>query len=103
MIPCLPKALMGVEADVVCGAPFAEHSSARTNARTTTGAGSGTRRSAALSWRSLKLHHGSDLPDWLLERRRRAAAAPMNVVATSYLLGMQAGGSDVVMASEAQR
>jgi transposase-like protein len=35
-----------------------------------------------------KLRQGCYLPDWLLERRRRAEAAPTSVVATSYLLGV---------------
>jgi putative transposase len=35
-----------------------------------------------------KLRHGSYFPDWLLERRRRAEAALVTVVATSYLLGV---------------
>jgi putative transposase len=36
----------------------------------------------------LKLRTGSYFPDWLLERRRRAEAALVTVVATSYLLGV---------------
>jgi len=35
-----------------------------------------------------KLRHGSYFPDWLLEHRRRAEAALVTVVATSYLLGV---------------
>jgi transposase-like protein len=35
-----------------------------------------------------KLRQGSYFPDWLLERRRRAEAALISVVATSYLLGV---------------
>jgi putative transposase len=35
-----------------------------------------------------KLRQGSYFPDWLLERRRRAEAALVSVVATSYLLGV---------------
>jgi hypothetical protein len=35
-----------------------------------------------------KLPSGSYFPDWLLERRRRAEAALVSVVATSYLLGV---------------
>jgi transposase-like protein len=35
-----------------------------------------------------KLRQGSYFPDWLLERRRRAEAALVTVVATSYLLGV---------------
>jgi putative transposase len=35
-----------------------------------------------------KLRHGSYFPDWLLERRRRAEAALVTVVAMSHLLGV---------------
>ena len=35
-----------------------------------------------------KLRQGSYFPDWLLERRRRAEAALVTLVATSYLLGV---------------
>jgi transposase-like protein len=35
-----------------------------------------------------KLRSGSHFPDWLLERRRRAEAALISVVATSYVLGV---------------
>jgi putative transposase len=35
-----------------------------------------------------KLRQGRYFPDWLLERRRRAGAALVTVVATSYLLGV---------------
>jgi transposase-like protein len=35
-----------------------------------------------------KLRHGSYFPDWLLARRRRAEAALVSVLATSYVLGV---------------
>ena len=35
-----------------------------------------------------KLRSGSYLPDWLLERRKRAERALTSVVATCYLLGV---------------
>jgi transposase-like protein len=39
-----------------------------------------------------KLRSGSYLPDWLLERGRRAEQALVSVLATSYLLGSRCGG-----------
>ena len=39
-----------------------------------------------------KLREGSDFPDWLLQRRRRAERALTTVVATCYLLGCPLGG-----------
>jgi transposase-like protein len=55
---------------------------------TDTGAGTGTPGPARSSWQSAKLRTGSYFPDWLLQRRRRAEAALVTVVATSYLLGV---------------
>src|SRR5918995_4053207 len=52
------------------------------------GGGIGTPARAALSWRSRSCVGASYFPDWLLERRRRAEAALVTVVATSYLLGV---------------
>ena len=45
-------------------------------------------RAGSISLAIPKLRHGSYFPDWLLERRRRAEAALVTVVATSYLLGV---------------
>ena len=55
---------------------------------TATGAGSGTPGPAPSSWRSRSCARARYFPDWLLERRRRAEAALVTVVATSYLLGV---------------
>ncbi len=55
---------------------------------TATGAGTGTPGPGASSLAIPKLRQGSYFPDWLLERRRRAEAALVTVVATSYLLGV---------------
>jgi transposase-like protein len=51
--------------------------------RTGTGTGTGTMEVAIP-----KLREGSYLPDWLLERRRRAERALTTVVAACYLLGV---------------
>jgi putative transposase len=45
-------------------------------------------RAGSISLAIPKLRQGSYFPDWLLERRRRADAALVTVVATSYLLGV---------------
>jgi putative transposase len=45
-------------------------------------------RAGSISLAIPKLRQGSYFPDWLLERRRRAEAALVTVVATSYLLGV---------------
>src|SRR5947207_1579556 len=46
------QALMGAEADAVCGAPFGERSEERVNTATGTGGGAGTPGRGVSSWRS---------------------------------------------------
>ena len=77
MVQSFAEALMGAEADAVCGAGYGERSTGRTNTR-----------AGSIGLAIPKLRHGSYFPDWLLERRRRAEAALVTVVATSYLLGV---------------
>src|SRR4051794_28397145 len=88
MIPCLPKALMGVEADAVCGAEYGVRSDERTNTRNGYRRREWDTRAGTIELAIPKLRSGSYFPDWLLERRRRAEAALASVVATSYLLGV---------------
>jgi putative transposase len=79
------QALMG--ADAVGGADYGLRSEQRTNTR------NGYRRrqwdthAGTIELAIPKLRAGSYFPEWLLERRRRAEAALVSVVATSYLLG----------------
>jgi putative transposase len=88
MVSSFAEALMGVEADAVCGAPFGERSSERTNTRNGYRAREWDTRAGSIELAIPKLRQGSYFPDWLLERRRRAEAALVSVVATSYLLGV---------------
>src|SRR6201992_4364153 len=55
---------------------------------TGTGGGGGATGPGGINLAIPKLRQGSYFPDWLLERRRRAEAALVTVVATSYLLGV---------------
>ena len=88
MVSTFAEALMGAEADAVCGAPFGERSSERTNTRNGYRAREWDTRAGSIELAIPKLRQGSYFPDWLLERRRRAEAALVSVVATSYLLGV---------------
>ena len=87
MVTTFAEALMGAEADAVCGAPFGERSSERTNTRNGYRAREWDTRAGSIELAIPKLRQGRYFPDWLLERRRRAEAALVSVVATSYLLG----------------
>ncbi len=88
MVSTFAEALMGAEADAVCGAAFGERSSERTNTRNGYRRREWDTRAGSIELAIPKLRQGSYFPDWLLERRRRAEAALVSVVATSYLLGV---------------
>jgi putative transposase len=88
MLTTFVQALMGAEADAVCGAPFGARSDERTNTRNGYRHREWDTRAGTIDVAIPKLRSGSYFPDWLLERRRRAEAALVSVVATSYLLGV---------------
>jgi len=88
MITTFVQALMGAEADAVCGAPFGARSEERTNTRNGYRHREWDTRAGTIDVAIPKLRTGSYFPGWLLERRRRAEAALVSVVATSYLLGV---------------
>jgi putative transposase len=81
-------ALMGAEADAVCGAEYGRRSSERVNQRNGYRQRQFDTRAGTLDLAIPKLRHGSYFPDWLLERRKRAERALTTVVATCYLLGV---------------
>ena len=88
MVTTFAEALMGAEADAVCGAGYGVRSEDRTNTGNGYRAREWDTRTGTVSLAIPKLRQGSYFPDWLLERRRRAEAALVTVVATSYLLGV---------------
>jgi transposase-like protein len=88
MITMFVQALMGAEADAVCGAEYGVRSAERTNIRNGYRRRDWDTRAGTIELAIPKLRSGSYFPDWLLERRRRAEAALTSVVATSYLLGV---------------
>ncbi|MFL5311280.1 MAG: IS256 family transposase [Myxococcales bacterium] len=82
------NALMGAEADAICGAGYGQSSPERVNVRNGYRHRDFDTRAGTLDVAIPKLRSGSYFPDWLLERRRRAEAALTSVVATCYLLGV---------------
>ena len=81
-------ALMGAEADALCGAGYRQRSDERSNSRNGYRGRDFDTRAGTLDVAIPKLRHGSYFPDWLLERRKRAERALTSVVATCYLLGV---------------
>jgi putative transposase len=88
MIKTFAEALMGAEADAVCGAPYGERSSERVTKRNGYRDRGWDTRAGTIELAIPKLRSGSYFPSWLLERQRRAEAALISVVATCYLLGV---------------
>jgi len=88
MVQTFAEALMGAEADAICGAGYGERSQERTNTRNGYRRREWDTRAGSISLAIPRFRQGSYFPDWLLERRRRAEAALVTVVATSYLLGV---------------
>ena len=88
MLSTFVEALMGAEADAICGAGYGERSEERKNTRNGYRRRGWDTRVGTIELAIPKTRTGSYFPDWLLERRRRAEAALITVVATSYLLGV---------------
>jgi transposase-like protein len=88
MVQAFAEALMSAEAEAVCGAGYGERSSERTNTRNGYRRRGWDTRAGSIDLAIPRLRQGSYFPDWLLERRRRAEAALVTVVATSSLLGV---------------
>jgi putative transposase len=88
MMRMVVAALMGAEVDALCGAGYGEPSPERVNRRNGYRERPWDTRLGTVPLRIPKLRQGSYFPDWLLEPRRRAERAVVQVVAESYLRGV---------------
>jgi putative transposase len=88
MVRTFAEALMGAEADALCGAAFRERSAERVNRRNGYRERPFDSRAGTIALQVPKLRSGSYYPDWLLERRRRAERALVAVVAECYVKGV---------------
>jgi putative transposase len=88
MVHCFAEALMGAEADALCGAGYGERSTERTNRRNGYRERRFDTRVGTIDLAVPKLRAGSYFPDWLLQPRRRAERALVAVVAECYLAGV---------------
>jgi transposase-like protein len=88
MLSSFIEALMGADADAICNAGYGERTETRTNTRNGYRHRDWDTRAGTIDVAIPKLRSGSYFPDWLLTHRRRAEAALVSVVATSYLLGV---------------
>jgi len=93
------NALLGAEADAVCGAAYGSKSPERVNSRNGYRHRDLDTRVGTIDVAIPKLRAGTYFPEWLLERRRRAEAALTSVVATCYLLGVSTRRMDKLVQS----
>jgi putative transposase len=82
------NSLLSADADNVCGAEYGVVSPDRVNSRNGYRHRELDTRVGTIDVAIPKLRAGSYFPEWLLERRKRAEAALISVVATCYLLGV---------------
>jgi transposase-like protein len=88
MVQEFAQALMGAEADALCGAGYGERSPERVNVRNGYRERDWDTRVGTIELAIPKLRQGSYFPDWLLQPRRRAEQAFVSVIADAYLAGV---------------
>jgi putative transposase len=88
MVQDFAEALMGAEADALCGAAYGERSPERVNRRNGYRERDWDTRVGTIELAVPKLRAGSYFPDWLLQPRRRAEQALVSVIADCYLAGV---------------
>jgi putative transposase len=88
MVKVFAERLMAEEADAICGAGYGERSDERVNRRNGYRGRAWDTRAGTLELALPKLREGSYFPDWLLEPRRRAERAFVQVVAECYVRGV---------------
>jgi putative transposase len=93
------NALLSADADAVCGAEWGQPSPDRAHQRNGYRHRDLDTRVGTIDVAVPKLRDGTYFPDWLLERRKRAEAALVSVVATCYLLGVSTRRMDKLVES----
>ncbi|RSM57970.1 IS256 family transposase [Actinoplanes sp. ATCC 53533] len=93
------NSLLSADADAVCGAEYGAVSPERVNSRNGYRHRDLDTRVGTIDVAVPKLRQGTYFPDWLLERRKRAEAALVSVVATCYLLGVSTRRMDKLVQS----
>jgi len=88
MVKIFAEQLMGADADAMCGADYGERSPERVNRRNGYRGRAWDTRTGTIALQVPKLREGTYFPDWLLEPRRRAERAFVQVVAECYVRGV---------------
>jgi len=88
LLKAIVEHLMSLEADLQCGAPYGQRSEQRLTQRNGYRYRNWDTRVGTIGLAIPKLRQGSYYPEWLLEPRRRAERALMQVVVESYVKGV---------------
>jgi transposase-like protein len=88
MVKLFCERVMSEEVDAICGVSYGERSDERTNRRNGYRTKAWDTRTGTIDLAIPKLREGSYFPDWLLEPRRRAERAFVQVVVESYIRGV---------------
>ena len=88
MVKIFAEQLMGAEVDALCGADYGERSEDRVNRRNGYRSRPWDTRAGTIALQVPKLREGTYFPEWLLEPRRRAERAFVQVVAECYVRGV---------------
>ena len=88
LLKAIVEHLMSLEADLRCGAPYGQRSEQRLTNRNGYRHRDWDTRVGTIELAIPKLRQGSYFPQWLLEPRRRAERALMQVVVESYVKGV---------------
>ena len=88
MVRTFIQSLMSAEADAACGALYGERSPDRVNQRNGYRPRRFDTRTGTMELQVPKLRTGTYFPEWLLEPRRRAERALVQVVAECYVKGV---------------
>jgi transposase-like protein len=88
MVKVFAEQLMGADADSLCGADYGERSPERVNRRNGYRERAWDTRAGTIALAVPKLREGTYFPEWLLEPRRRAERAFVQVVAECYVRGV---------------
>ncbi len=88
LLKAVVEALMGAEAEVLCGAAYGQRSPEQVNQRNGYRRRRWDTRVGSIDLAIPKLRKGSYFPDWLLEPRRRSERSLVQVVVECYLRGV---------------
>jgi len=97
MIRVFAEELMSAEASAMCGAGYGERNEGRTNSRNGYRRRPFDTRAGTIDLAIPKLRRGSYFPEWLLEPRRRAERALVQVVCACYVEGVSTRAVDDVV------